>query len=337
MTRRTHPLRVGLFVLTGLALLVAALIAVGGGRFLSPRESAELMFAGNLYGLQPGAPVVYRGVRVGSVSSVIVRDDGTTLTVPVEVEIDPARIAGPGGLSPELAALVRRGLSARLAPQSLLTGLLYVDLDLRPPPSPVPVQRSAAGLVRIPTIPEPPGALAQLQQLDLKRLSADLSAAAIAARELLADPELKRSVAQMAELSASLARVSAALERRLPAVADSVQGTLARAGEASQSLAVAARQLGTAAEQVGAAASGAQALFAGESPLGATVRRAAEQLSQSSASLRALVADDGTLVRGVDSTLAEVKRASRAVRELADLLERQPDALLRGRAVEGSK
>lgn len=47
-----------------------------------------------------------------------------------------------------LPALVERGLSAQLATQSLLTGQLYIDLDLRPGGQ--PARRAADGMVEIP-------------------------------------------------------------------------------------------------------------------------------------------------------------------------------------------
>ncbi len=332
---RSHPLRVGLFALGAVLLLVAAVVAVSGGRLFAQQETAELHFAGSVYGLQAGAPVVFRGVRVGRVVSVTVRDDGKAFAVPVRVQIDRERfMPGSAGAAPaDLSSLVQRGLVARLATQSLLTGLLYVDLDLGPPPASPPVLDPAAPL-RIPTTAAAPGWQAQLASLDLKQLGADVSAAAVAARQLLADPGLRQSVAQMAQLSESLARASQWLEKRLPPLADGVQSTIGKAGDAALSLSAAAQQLGRAADQVAGAAGRAQGLLANDSPLVGSVRLAAEQLAQSAAALKRAAADDGALMQNLDGTLAEMRRASRSVRELAELLERHPDALLRGKPEE---
>ena len=162
MTRQ-HPLRVGLFALGALVLLAAAVIAVGGGRLFAQTESAELHFPGSVYGLQSGAPVVFRGVRVGSVTSVTVQDLGDgRYAVPVQVQIDRSQFMPrqAGAPAASLQTLVQRGLVARLAPQSLLTGLLYVDLDIvtPPPAQAAPAASSAAaGTTRIPTLAAPPG------------------------------------------------------------------------------------------------------------------------------------------------------------------------------------
>lgn len=328
---RSHPLRVGLFAIGALLLLLGALVVVSGGRLTAKREAAELHFAGSVYGLQPGAPVVFRGVRVGSVLSVDVVDDGSaTLAVPVRVEIDRTMFMPADAKTepPTLHALVQRGLSARLQTQSLLTGLLYVDLQMGPPPKSPP---AAAAPVRIPTQERALGWQAQLDALDFRQLAADVSAAAAAAKQLLADPALRQAAAQMAQAGESLARAGNTLDKRLPALADGVQATVGKAGDAAAALAQAAQQLGHAAEQVGVAANRAQNLLAPDSPMLASVRRAADELGRSATALQRAAADDGALMQNLDGTLAEMKRASRSVRELAELLERHPEALLRGK------
>lgn len=331
MKPRQHPLRVGLFAIGALLLLLGAVIAVSGGRLLAEREIAELHFPGSVYGLQAGAPVVFRGVRVGSVLSVNVVDQGAAgFAVPVRVEIDRSMFQREQGAGepPPLQTLVQRGLSARLATQSLLTGLLYVDLDIGPPPNPPP---AASQPVRIPAAPRALGWQAQLDAVDFRQLAADVSAAAAAAKTLLADPALRQAAQQMAQAGESLARAGNTLDKRLPALADGAQATLGKAGDAASAVTAAAQQLGRAAEQVGAAAGRTQSLLAADSPLLASVRQATEQLGQSAAALQRAAADDGTLMLNLDATLAEMKRASRSVRELAELLERHPEALLRGK------
>jgi paraquat-inducible protein B len=62
------------------------------------------------------------------------------------------------------------------------------------------------------------------------------------------------------------------------------------------------------------------------------VKRAAAALGQAADTLRTAAADDSALRLNADRALQDVARAARALRELGELLERQPDALLRGRA-----
>ena len=115
------------FVLVGAVLLaVAVVVILGGGRLLTPRNAFVMYFDGSVAGLQIGAPVNFRGVRIGSVSDIRVELDSRDATVrtPVFVEIEPRRISetGSAGGAPlqappleTMERLVERGLRAALA------------------------------------------------------------------------------------------------------------------------------------------------------------------------------------------------------------------------------
>ena len=78
--------RVGLFTLAGLGVLALAVVLVGGHWFVA-RESALMRFSTSVYGLQVGAPVVFRGVRIGLVKTVQLASAGpATVAVPVTAE-----------------------------------------------------------------------------------------------------------------------------------------------------------------------------------------------------------------------------------------------------------
>lgn len=334
MTRRADALRVGLFTLLGLALLLAAVVSVFGARLFKPTERAVMHFSGSVYGLQLGSPVVFRGVRVGSVRSMQVSQQGGRLAVPVEVELDSETlqaISGKAGAD-ALAQLVAQGLAAQLATQSLLTGQLYVDLDLRGGAS-AAVPRDAQGRVEIPTtLTRFQSLQQQLDRVDVNRLSQDLTATLAAARSLVAGPELKQTLVELSQASASLARLLAALDKRLPALADSSATTLRQAGEASARVLGAADKVGSAADRVGAAAERADSLLSPGSPLLARVQQAADELARSATSLRALASDDSATAQSLQRAMADVSRAARAVRDMADQIEQQPQSLIRGKA-----
>ena len=84
MTPRPNAARIGLFAVVGLLLLGAALVAVLGSRFLAPTDQAVMHFGGSVYGLQVGSPVVFRGVRLGSIKSIGLVQEAGRLTVPVD-------------------------------------------------------------------------------------------------------------------------------------------------------------------------------------------------------------------------------------------------------------
>ncbi|MFL5332595.1 MAG: intermembrane transport protein PqiB, partial [Geminicoccaceae bacterium] len=97
-------------------------------------------FDGSVRGLNPGAPVEFRGIAVGTVTSVQLEFDPATsrIRIPVTIEIEPQRIIpsakSQAGVVPgkPMAELVARGLRAQLQTGNLLTGELFVDLVLVP-------------------------------------------------------------------------------------------------------------------------------------------------------------------------------------------------------------
>ncbi len=327
--------RVGLFALLGVSLLLAAI--VGSTRWFAATEAAHMRFDGSVFGLQVGAPVVFRGVRVGQVTAFGLAPLGPGgVTVPVKAEFDRALLGGllgPGPAPPFslVAELVARGLVARLAMQSLLTGQLYVELDIDP--ARAAAARKSVAADTPPSIPTEPTRLqtlqAQLQGLDLAQIGQDVAVLAQSARQLMAGPQPERALARTADAAQALERLALRLERELVPLSASARQTLAGTQRTLQQVGQGAVQLGDAASAVqGQVSSVAQGLV----PLTAELRRTAEELALAAATLREAAAGDSSLRLGADRALQDVSRAARALRELSETVEAQPDLLLRGRA-----
>lgn len=338
MKRKANPTLIGAFVVGGLVLVAAGILAATGGALFKRTDRAVMHFSGSIYGLRIGAPVVFRGVDVGQVTAVgVVYDEASgEFSIPVEAELERNAIRSAGGPDrhgPTLDALVAKGLRAQLSMQSLLTGQLYVDLDLRPD-RPATVQRSPGdGPVEIPTTPTAIQALKnQLETLDLRALVDDIAAIAGSARAVIAGPELKRALADVAEIAASARRLSGTLERRSGPLLQGAQATLAEAGRAAGQLAAAADRVNDTAARFGQTAGQVNTLLAPDGPLVADLRRSAAELADTASALRRHTGDDGALVQHLDQTLTDLSRAARALRDLAALLDRHPEALLRGRS-----
>jgi paraquat-inducible protein B len=350
--RRTSPTLIGAFVVGGLALLIATIIVAGGGRFFTRKEYAVMHFSGSIYGLQVGAPVVFRGVRLGSVTSIgLVYDKAADrFSIPVLAELEPHIIRGMGDRRSDeeaergetLQALVKRGLRAHLSLQSLLTGQLYVDLDLRPEKPGQLRGGTYRSAIEIPTTPTAIQALrGQLEGLDLRKLLDDVSAIAGSARSVLAGPQLKQALDNVVLITEQVQQLSERLNRRIDPLADAATATLGDSRRAIERVTGvldkaggAADKVSGAADRVGRAAERAGTMLAPEAPLVRDVQRAAAELAATAAALRQHTADDSGLVQNADRTLQDLSRAARAVRELADMLERHPEALLRGRRRE---
>jgi len=150
-----RSLAVGVFVLGGMALGAAAILIFGGMRLFTTTIPAVAYFPGSVAGLAVGAPVTFRGVKVGTVKSMRVHVDLSDLhaVIPVNLDLDPAQLALTNGKAAPGDAALRRavhaGLRAQLVAQSLVTGQLAVDLDFRPGPTPA---ATAGGVVEIPAV-----------------------------------------------------------------------------------------------------------------------------------------------------------------------------------------
>jgi len=97
-----------------------------------------LLFTSGVRGLSDGAPVEFRGVRIGTVNGVSFRYLSNDLErrVPVLIQVDPSFITNLPSENTEaaenfVADAVRNGMRASLKTGNLLTGQLYVDLDFQ--------------------------------------------------------------------------------------------------------------------------------------------------------------------------------------------------------------
>ncbi|MEW6265393.1 MAG: MlaD family protein [Thermodesulfobacteriota bacterium] len=119
-----------------------------------------LHFSGSVRGLSIGAPVEFRGIKVGQVLDIKLELDWSQrdFRIPVLIELEPERIAEVGENPSErvnlLDALIRRGLRAQLQTASLLTGQLFVAMDFHPGLPPLETKPSGP-YPEIPTLPTP--------------------------------------------------------------------------------------------------------------------------------------------------------------------------------------
>ena len=184
-------LAVGMFVLGGLALGAAAILVFGGTRLFTTSIPAVTYFPGSVAGLSVGAPVTFRGVKVGTVKSMRVHVELSDLhaVIPVYLDLDPGQLAWTNGTpapgDAELRRAVQAGLRAQLVAQSLVTGQLAVDLDFRAGPAPAD---SAGAVLEIPAVTSDMQHLKdQLTELNLPALADKASRALTALQHILDD------------------------------------------------------------------------------------------------------------------------------------------------------
>ena len=137
-----------------------------------------MFFDSSIRGLNLGAPVEFKGIKVGSVLDVRLEfdSDSSSFLIPVLIEIEPQRIIerGVDGEVPShqaLDRLVERGLRARLQTGSLLTSQLFIELDMHPG-SPINLIGRDAPFPELPTLPTSDiGAITQSAEKLLAKLN----------------------------------------------------------------------------------------------------------------------------------------------------------------------
>jgi paraquat-inducible protein B len=186
---RTRLAAVGLFVLCGAALAVFTIVSFGAIDPFRHDTSAEIVFDGPVSGLAVGAPVTFRGVPVGHVTSIRIDYDARTrrayIPVRIELQDDTVDLSGdPPGARPSITAWIGEGLRARLVPTSLISGQSEVDLDFDSS-DPPRFHPDIAELPEVPAAGPGGGPLAErLGELPLQQLAANANLALRSMRRL---------------------------------------------------------------------------------------------------------------------------------------------------------
>jgi paraquat-inducible protein B len=311
MSKKANPTAIGLFVLIGLCLLVGGLLLFTSSMFFTRTTKCIIYFDTTLNGLDEGAAVKFRGVTIGTVSQVMIRYNQATNdpAMPVIIELRPdlirRRIVGATGLRTfeEVDEAVHRGLRARLESESLVTGVLYVELEVEPS-LPPPVFHQL--IPKYPEIPSRPTDIQQLLQnlakMDLKDLQQKLSHLADTADKLLASLKMDQINSGLTNLLISANRV--VTDPNLTNAFASLKGALEQY-----------RLLGANADT-----NTLQQL-----------NRALEYFRGGMENLRDTLSADSELRNQLSQVLSELTEAAQSVSAFADYLNNHPNALLTGR------
>jgi ABC-type transporter Mla subunit MlaD len=142
MSTKTHHFRIGLFVLAGAALFVAALFALGLKAYFGEHDTFETYVTGKVENLSVGALVKLRGVTIGKVSSIDFAGaeypDYNQQYVVIQFEVLKGAVWSSHGrnLQEVLKTEIAQGLRARVQGQGFLganiVALEYVDPEMYP-------------------------------------------------------------------------------------------------------------------------------------------------------------------------------------------------------------
>ncbi len=150
MSQETRYFRVGLFVLLGTAMVVGAALLIGGGRIFERVVVFETVFRESVQGLEVGSPVRFRGVKLGTVSSIGFVRDHYRLLPEDEVEYGSLVLVRFQGADEDtglaiadrqenLRAMADRGLRLRITPMGI-TGTSFIEADYLDPEAFPPIE-----------------------------------------------------------------------------------------------------------------------------------------------------------------------------------------------------
>jgi paraquat-inducible protein B len=338
---KSNPAFIGAFILGALALVALGLI------FLTPilhagRATPVIFnFDAGVTGLQLGAPITFRGVKVGEVTNIRAAYDpkAKLFVFPVEGRLtERVEILGRkerGAADPEIEVMRQEvvdqfGLRARLEVISFVTGQQRIQLDFEPD---TPIDRHGApdGWWEIPTLPSRTQELEEfLTGLPIREIATDLRVVLENLNDVLGSPAAKdrRNVRDMlAAATGALVQV----EKSLPRVTSTLDSTAAAAkrtlAEGTLTLeqvritaAAAEKRVNTVADAINRIAASGDSTLVGA--------------QQTLRNIENLTSETSPLIYELNTALKELSAAARSIRLLATELEKRPDALIRGRPGE---
>ena len=209
-----------------------------GDADLTEKYPFLVSFDGSVRGLEIGAPVEMRGIKIGSVTDIQLAFDADTETIriPVTIVIEPERMARVGGerrfedLYEGARVAVRNGLRAQLKTGSLLTGQLFVDLDYYPD-APAAELAMDGRYPELPTVPTELAVIAKsvneilekLAALPLESMVDDVRRLIRATEGVIASPDIRQAVASLRQTADAAEATMKQAENTL-ASADSLIG-----------------------------------------------------------------------------------------------------------------
>lgn len=178
MSKKANKAVIGAFIVGAVFLFIVGLAVLGSGKLFKRTNKYVLFFDDSVQGLAVGAPVTFKGVKIGTVKDIrLVYDPQTRFAyIPVIIETEPDRIKGAPLKRDRdnMQYLIKTGLRAQLVMQSFLTGQLSVALDFFPD-KPANFKGVMSEYPEVPTIPSPLGELQKnILDLPLKQISEDL-------------------------------------------------------------------------------------------------------------------------------------------------------------------
>ena len=352
MSKPANKTVLGGFVVAAIALFVAAVLVFGSAKFFKKTELRVMYFEGSVKGLNVGAPVLFRGVKIGSVKEIRLQWNvaKNEMEIPVIAEYDPDAFKIVGGSVDRgdpvknQRELVEKGLRAQLEMQSFVTGQLLIAVDFHPG-TPVRLHKDAPYL-ETPTIPTTMQRIAQtIQELPLKEMVTNLNSVIESIEKLVSSQELKDSLASLNLLLEAGRKLIQEVNGQVGPLASGLKDMTTDARKLVRNTDERLASLGSGAEatlndtrhlikNIDSRVAPIQGQLNGTlEAASVTINRAEKTLAE----IEKTTKNDSPLIYRLTRTLEEMEKLARSVRVLADYLERHPEAIIKGKGSPGGK
>ncbi len=330
MAKKANPAAIGGFVVGAAALLVVGVLVFGSGKLWKATRPWVSYFPGSVKGLQVGAPVTFRGVKIGQVTSIKavlnVRDEPLTILTPVYWEYDTDMVETVGISRAELnkmaaagrpvdQLLIKRGLRAQLQLQSFVTGQKFIQIDFHPD-TPIRLVGVDTDVPEYPTIPSSLAHLTKsLEELPLREIGDAALNLLHHADQLVNSPEVKAVLRSANETLKTYDKVGRDIDSEIiPQTSKLVKNIDTQIIPQTSKL---VRDL--------------------DSQVTPAARDALKEAEATLATYRDLMAEGSPVRYELVVLLSEAAAAARSIRVLTDYLERHPEALLAGKGGPGNR
>ena len=211
MKNNVNPVAIGMFVLAAAVIAVAAVMIFGAAKFFAKTEMFVSFFSESVNGLDVGAPLKYKGVPIGKVEKIMIGKHSGKIregSVAVVYSIDIGMLRRKSDtkvvdFDEWLREQIADGLRAKLNYQSIVTGMLYIELDYlgerddhytlkyRGPHDHIEIPSKKSGLAELAKAMEK--TIRQISEIDFKSIGENANVAVANIAALTGDPHLRNA------------------------------------------------------------------------------------------------------------------------------------------------
>jgi len=358
MSKQANKTAIGVFVVVAVVLAVAAVIIFGSGKFFTKSNFFVAYFKGSVKGLRVGAPVVFRGVKIGEVTQIRLYSNrkDMSIEIPVILKVEPDSFQNIGQVMESdekkyFAELIKIGLRAQMELQSFVTGQQMINVDFYPD-TPVNLKGDEGidlgeDIYEVPTIETfqqkigktleevPIGELIESLKNSMKGIESFVTSEGLAKSLDYFEQTMKETRDLVRRVDEKIDPLFADVEQTLKSAQQMLRNVDSRVDPLAGSI---IRTSDDARKLLNNVNNRVRPIQADLAETTKSLRAALETAEDALGEVDGLVSQNSEFRYQIDIFLREITLMARSLRSFADYLERNPDALIRGKlGREGQK